>query len=104
MATFVNLGFNPIGANAQSTAGSSVGAGTSVTLTAPTDASKLLMQAFVQSCKFTLDESAPGTFSTGNGFELTAGDPPMLIPIKAGQDIKIVQEAAGAVVNYQFGN
>jgi hypothetical protein len=64
----------------------------------PEDATKALVQALVQNARFTLDGSSP-TASTG--FRITAGDPPMAIPVTG--SIKFIQELAGAVLELQWG-
>lgn len=93
---YLDFAFNPIGAHAEDTTVSSV-----TTLTPPTGATKLLIQALTQNVRFVLDESTP---DANTGFQLKAGDPPMLIPLVAGQDIKVIEETASAVIQYQFGN
>lgn len=68
------------------------------TLTKPAGARSLLAQALTQNIRFTLDGTTP-TASTG--FQLKAGDPPVLIPV-VGSTIKFIEETATAVLQYQW--
>lgn len=74
--------------------------GTAVTLTAPSRASKLLVQAFGANVRFTIGNTAP---TATVGFQLKSEDPPLLIPVTSGQSVQIIQEAAGASVQFQWG-
>jgi hypothetical protein len=91
-----DFGFNPIGAHAEDTSVSSA-----TTLTAPTGATKLLLQALTKNVRYTLDGTTP---TASKGFQLTAGDPPVLIPLKAGQSVILIETEASADIEYQFGN
>ena len=70
------------------------------TLTAPPDASVLLVQAFGQAVRFTLDGTTP---SAATGFELAAGDPPLLLPISPCSCVRFIEEAASATLQCQWG-
>jgi hypothetical protein len=71
-----------------------------VTLTVPDGATKLLIQAIDQNARFTLDGTAP---TTSKGFQLVAGEPPMIIPVGNGMTIKVIEEAASCDLQYQWG-
>jgi hypothetical protein len=89
------LSFNPLGAHND---GLSISSAT--TITPATGSTKLLVQALTQNVRFTLDGTAP---TTSKGFQLKAGDPPVLIPLGNSTVIKFIQEAATADLQYQFG-
>lgn len=59
----------------------------------------LLIQAITQNARYTLDGTTP---EAAVGFQLKAGDPPVLIPI-LGCSIEIIEEAATCELQYQFG-
>ena len=87
--------FHPVGSHFDGTNISSA-----VTLTPPTGASKLLIQALSQNVRFTLDGADP---TSSKGFQLQAGDPPVVLPVGTGMTIKVIEEAATADVQYQWG-
>jgi hypothetical protein len=88
--------FAPVGTH---TSNSSLGS--VVALTPPPGADQLLIQALTQNVRFTLDGTAP---TSSLGFMLKAGDSPVLIPIGAtGQVIKVIEETAGGIIQYQWG-
>jgi len=87
--------FNPIGAH-----NDGLVIATATTLTIPAGASKIMMQAHAQNVRFTLDGTTP---EVAKGFQLKAGDPPLTIPIGVSTTIKVIQEAATADLQYQFG-
>lgn len=89
------LALNPIGAHFDGTTISSA-----TTLTPPAGATKILIQAMVQNVRFTLDGTAP---EAAKGFQLKAGDPPVLIPLGNATVLKVIQEAATADIQYQWG-
>lgn len=70
------------------------------TLTAQSGATALLIQALTQNVRFTLDGTTP---TATVGFQLKAGDPPVLIPISYDTAVKVIEEASGAVLQYQWG-
>ena len=72
-----------------------------VALVNPPGATKLLIQALTQNVRYTLDGTTP---TASKGFQLKAGDPPVIIPISSRTTVKIIQESATASVQYQFGS
>lgn len=87
--------FNPVGAHDDGETISSA-----VTLTPPEGATKLMVQAHVQNVRFTLDGTAP---TASLGFQIAAGDPPIIIPLGNGTTIKVIEEAATADLQFQWG-
>lgn len=75
-----------------------------VTITAPIRATGLLIQALSQNVRLTIDGTTPvtGTGSTGTGYDINAGTAAVLIPVREGQQVRMIEEAASAVVNYQW--
>lgn len=94
------MSFNPIGAHNDGTAIS-----TAVTLTPPSGlaagVARLLIQAIGQNVRYTLDGTPP---TATTGFQIVAGDPPIVIPIAPGTTVKVIEEAATADIQYQWGN
>jgi len=90
------LWFNPVGAHVDGTDISSA-----VVLTPATDAKKLLVQALDQNVRYTLDGTTPDATT---GFQLKAGDPPVVVPVATGGTITVIEEAATADIQYQWGN
>lgn len=88
--------FEPVGSHYDGTA-----INASVTLTPPTGATKILIQALTQNVRFTLDGTTP---EAAKGFQLAAGDPPTLIPLGNGTVLKVIEEAATADIQYQWGS
>ena len=89
------LPFVPVGAHTQNGSLSSV-----VSITVPGDATQWLAQAQTQNVRFTLDGT---TATTTLGFQIKAGEAPMVVPVVGGQVIKVIEETATAVLDYQFG-
>lgn len=89
------LNFNPVGAHSD---GATISSAT--TLTAPTLATKIMIQALTQNVRFTLDGTAP---EAAKGFQLKAGDPPVILPLGNATVLKVIQEAATADLQYQWG-
>ena len=87
--------FDPMGSH---TSNASISSAT--TLTPPTGASLLMIQATGQNVLITLDGTTPTTTA---GFTLYAGDPPSLVPVAPDAVIKVIQSTATARINYQFG-
>lgn len=71
-----------------------------VTLTPPIGANKVMLQALSQNVRYTLDGTAP---TASKGFQLKAGDAPIVIPINRHVEVRVIQEAATADLQYQFG-
>jgi len=88
------LRFDPIGNHVGGTSISSA-----TTLTPEDGATKLLIQALDQNVRFTLDGTTP---TASMGFQLVAGDPPVMI-WAAGATVKVIEEAATADIQYQWG-
>ena len=87
--------FNPLGAHSDGAVISSA-----QTLTPASGATKLLIQALGQNVRLTLDGTTP---TSTKGFQLVAGDPPLIVVIDAGTVVKVIQEAATADLQYQWG-
>lgn len=90
------LSFDPVGAHSDGAVISSA-----TTLTVPAGATKIMIQALVQNVRFTLDGTAP---EAAKGFQLAAGDPPVVIPMGNATVLKVIQEAATADLQYQWGS
>jgi hypothetical protein len=95
-----SLEFRPAGAH---TANSSLSS--AVTLTPPTlsngePASQLLIQAFDQNIRLTLDGTTP---TANTGFQIEPADRSVLIPVALDTTVKIIEETAGGSVQYQWG-
>lgn len=65
----------------------------------PGQARGILMQALTQNIRYTLDGTNP---TTATGFQLKAGDPPRYIELDHRVFLKVIREAAGAVLEYEF--
>ena len=89
------LGLNPVGSHKIGTVISSA-----VTLTPPATATKLLIQALDQNIRITLDGTTP---TATTGFQLAAADPMLLVPLGNDTTIKVIEEAATADIQYQWG-
>jgi hypothetical protein len=87
--------FDPIGAHNDGLA-----IATAQTITIPAGATKFLVQALGQNVRITLDGTPP-TASTG--FQIKADDPWVLVPLGLNTSIKVIEEAATADLQYQFG-
>ena len=85
--------YTPVGAHSS---GATITAAT--TLTKPTGATKIIIQAVTQNVRFTLDGTAP---TATLGFQILAGGAPMIIEVQ-GVSIKVIQEAATASLQYQW--
>ena len=88
-------GFNPLGAHNDSLVITSA-----VALTIATGATKLLIQTISQNVRYTLDGTTPTALV---GFQLRAGDPPIIIILEDGVTITVIEEAATADLQYQAG-
>lgn len=71
-----------------------------LTVTKPDGARSILVQALTQNVRYTLDSTTP---TASVGFQLKAGDPPILIPVY-NSAIKFIQETATAVLQYQWSS
>ena len=90
-----SLSMEVVGAHVDGTSISSA-----TTLTPPTGATKLLIQALTKNIRITLDGTAP---EAAKGFQLAAGDPMLLIPLGNDTVIKVIEEEATADIQYQWG-
>lgn len=93
--TSVLSGFKPIGAHVDGADVSSA-----VALTPPAGARKLLIQTTTQNIRYTLDGTTP---TTALGFVMVANDPPLIIVLEDGVTVTLIEEAATADVQYQWG-
>ncbi len=89
------LQFNPIGAHSDGLNIAAV-----VELAAPVGANKIMLQALTQNVRFTLDGTDP---TATLGFQLIAGDPLIVLTIESRAAIKVIEEAATADLQYQWG-
>ncbi|MGD2026621.1 MAG: hypothetical protein PVI99_02290 [Anaerolineales bacterium] len=88
------LRFDPIGSHVD---GADI---SSATALSPEDgATKLLIQALGQNVRLRLDGTTP---TASKGFQLAAGDPPVMLWV-AGATVKVIKEAATADIQYQWG-
>lgn len=87
--------FAPVGAH-----GSNGSLDAAVTLTPPATANALLIQATGQNVRYTLDGATP---TASVGFLLRGDDPALIIDVGVGMTIKVIEESAGATVEYQWG-
>ncbi len=87
--------FNPIGAH-----NDGLNIATVAELAAPVGANKIMFQALTQNVRFTLDGTDP---TTTLGFQLKTGDPPVILTIESRATIKVIEEAATADFQYQWG-
>ena len=71
---------------------------TATTLTKPEGANSILIQTLVQNVRFTLDATTP---TASVGFQILAGNPPMIIAVP-GASIKVIEEVASASLQYQW--
>lgn len=71
------------------------------TITFPPGVQGFYVQAISQNVRVTLDGTTPVASGNDTGFQIRAGDPPVLILGQVGQVLSFIQEAATAVVQYQ---
>lgn len=72
-----------------------------VTLNIPRGVNYIMMQARDQNIRYTLDGSAP---TVDHGFELVAGNDPIVLPVVAGRTtLRFFEEANPADLEYQYG-
>lgn len=60
------------------------------------------IQALSQNVRMTTDGTTPVASGNDTGFQLRAGDPPVRFDFAPGTTLKLLQEAASAVVQYQM--
>ena len=71
-----------------------------LTLNIPLNAQSVMIQALTQNIRYTLNGTNP---SVDSGFQFKAGDPPRLISIGKYTVLKFFREAAGAVLELEYG-
>lgn len=86
--------FNPIGAHT-----SDASLGTAKTLTRPTGATCLRIQALAQAVRYTLDGTTP---TASLGFKLAVGEE-TYIETPTSVAVKVIEETASASIQYQWG-
>ena len=87
----------PVGAH---TTNSSLGS--AVTLTQPSGASRILLQAFTQNVRFLFTETTNTTVPTASvGFRLLAGER-IDLSVPTGCLLKVIEETASASIQYQW--
>lgn len=64
------------------------------------NAEYIMMQALAQNIRYTLNGTNP---SAASGFQLKAGDPPRVHRIGAQTVLKFFREAAGAILEIEYG-
>lgn len=72
---------------------------TAVTLTPPAGATQILIQALTANVRYTIDGSTP---AASIGFVMYVLADPMAIRLGAGGTLKLIQETAGAAIQYQW--
>lgn len=90
----INIPAQPLGSHTQNASLSSA-----VTLAAPAGATQIMIQAFDQHVRITLDGTAP---TTTKGFRIAAGDPPVILFITPESTVKLIEEAATATAEIQW--
>lgn len=87
--------FSPVGNHSD---GATISSATILAI--PARATKLLIQTIGQNVRYTLDGTTP---TASKGFQLAIGQAPILIPLGTGTIITVIQEAATADLQYQWG-
>ena len=90
------LQFNPIGTHSDGLNIAAV-----VELAVPEGATKIMIQTHTQNVRFTLDGTDP---TATLGFQLVAAAPPVTLIIESRAAIKVIEEAATAVLQYQWSS
>jgi len=88
------LNFNPIGAHSDGLNITAV-----VELAVPEGATKIMLQAFTQNVRYTLDGTDP---TATLGFQLVASAPPVTLIVESRATVKVIEEAATADLQYQW--
>lgn len=91
------MNFIPLGAHDD---GRVISSAVDLTVLAPSGANLLLISTRTQNVRFTLDGSAP---TATKGHTLFASDPPLLVPLMPGMTLTVIEEAATADLQLQFG-
>lgn len=92
----IQTNINPLGSHSD---GATISAATSLSALAPAGTGGILIQALTQNVRYTLDNTAP---TASLGFQLKAGDPPVIIPLNGNVTLKVIEETATADLQYQF--
>jgi hypothetical protein len=92
----VDLPFTPVGSHTQNADIDSV-----VEITVPDGATQWMVQCQTKNVRFTLDSATAAT--TTKGFLLVADASPVIVPVYPTQVIHVIEVAATAVLDYQFG-
>jgi hypothetical protein len=88
-------GFTPIGSHVD---GTEIDA--AVVLTPETGARKVMLQALTKDIRYTLDGTTP---EATVGFQLTAGNPAIVLDLTTGIIITVIEVAATADLQIQWG-
>lgn len=70
-----------------------------ISITVPHRANGVMLQATGASVRYTLDGSTP---DADTGFKLVSGNDPTILPLRAGQVIKLFEETSSSILDYQF--
>lgn len=93
--------FRPLGAHHDGQAiNAAVDLLTDATAAKPTSATKIMLQTHSQNVRYTLDGTAP---TATTGFNLKATDQPIILSIIGVSALKVIQEAATADLQFQWG-
>ena len=76
---------------------------TAVTLVPEPDADKLMLQAVTQNIRFTFDGTTPAGGGSPVGFQIVAGDPPIVLTLDPAMIITVIEESATADLEFQWG-
>lgn len=87
--------FDPVGSHAQDATISAA-----AVLSPEVGSNKLLIQAFTNNVRYTLDGTTP---TASLGFVLTAGDDPIVIPVGPATIVTVIEETASASIDFQWG-
>lgn len=70
-------------------------------LSPPEFADRIMMQALTQNIRYTVLENTNPT--TTRGFQMKAGDPPIIIALTEFTTLQFIPEVANAVLEYEYG-
>jgi len=91
----VDIAFDPVGNHV-----SGPDISTAATLTSSETATQIMIQALDQNVRYTLAGSTP---TASVGFVLTADAAPIILPVGPNATLKVIEEAATASLQYQWG-
>ena len=89
--------FDPVGDH---TRNASLGSAVDLSALRPDQADKLMIQCDTQNVRYTLDGTAP---TATVGFLLLTTEPPVIIACSDTTRVRVIQAAAGGVINYIWG-